>query len=525
MSRSSSSSSTCGARTTRSSATSGWPRSRIATPRCSTASSPSTSRSSCRSSTRRPSAGRARSSATSSAGRAGRGSRRPTATGSRSSSARARTWTSGSSSSPTTSGSSVWAIRAPAGWPSRIGKLALYSAGRGSIRPSPCRSRSTSGPTTRPSSSDPLLHRPPGAASAGAGLRRARRGVRRGRRGGLAGLPHPVGGLQAAQRAAHPRPLPGTRAVLQRRHPGDRRDRRGRRAGRPARPRVAARRRTRRARRGGRSGHRDRAPAAPRDARGRRAEMRPSGRPSSSSIRAACVHDRREDLDDAKRDIALPADAFTRYGFSAEFPGLVETIERVRPTVLVGTTAVGRRVRRGRHLESGRRHRSTHRDAAVQPDVERGGDPGRHPALDGRARRRRDRLAVRAGRGRRRPPRDRPGQQRVHLPGHRAWRDRRRDPRRSPSGCSCSRHGRWPTPSARPRFAVGAIYPPVGDAARGHPLDRGDRRARGDRRRAGRRSHPTPTSTRWSTPRSGGRTTPRTSRPGSAERRRVSEAM
>ena len=54
-----------------------------------------------------------------------------------------------------------------------------------------------------------------------------------------------------------------------------------------------------------------------------------------------CVHDRREDLDDAKRDIALPADAFTRYGFSAEFPGLVETIERVRPTVLVGTTAVG----------------------------------------------------------------------------------------------------------------------------------------------------------------------------------------
>ena len=53
------------------------------------------------------------------------------------------------------------------------------------------------------------------------------------------------------------------------------------------------------------------------------------------------VHDRREDLDDGKRRLACPADAFTGYGFSAEYPGLVETIERVRPAVLVGTTAVG----------------------------------------------------------------------------------------------------------------------------------------------------------------------------------------
>ena len=110
--------------------------------------SPSTSRSSCRSSTRRRSGGRARSSATSSAGRAGRGSRRPTATGSRSSSARARTWTSGSSSSPTTSGSSGWAIRAPAGWPSRSASSPCTRRA-GSIRRSRCRSRSTSGPTIR----------------------------------------------------------------------------------------------------------------------------------------------------------------------------------------------------------------------------------------------------------------------------------------------------------------------------------------------------------------------------------------
>ena len=52
------------------------------------------------------------------------------------------------------------------------------------------------------------------------------------------------------------------------------------------------------------------------------------------------VHDRREDLDAAKREVALRADAFTDHGFATEFPRLVETIERVRPTVLVGTTAV-----------------------------------------------------------------------------------------------------------------------------------------------------------------------------------------
>ena len=53
------------------------------------------------------------------------------------------------------------------------------------------------------------------------------------------------------------------------------------------------------------------------------------------------VHDRREDLDATKRELALPTEAYAGYGFSSEFPGLVETIERVRPTVLVGTTGVG----------------------------------------------------------------------------------------------------------------------------------------------------------------------------------------
>jgi malic enzyme len=53
------------------------------------------------------------------------------------------------------------------------------------------------------------------------------------------------------------------------------------------------------------------------------------------------VHDRRRDIDQAKRELALPADAFTDYGFESEYPGLVETIARVRPAVLVGTTGTG----------------------------------------------------------------------------------------------------------------------------------------------------------------------------------------
>jgi malic enzyme len=53
------------------------------------------------------------------------------------------------------------------------------------------------------------------------------------------------------------------------------------------------------------------------------------------------VHDRREDLDETKREFALPSDAYTDYGFTTEFPMLVETVERVRPTVLIGTTGVG----------------------------------------------------------------------------------------------------------------------------------------------------------------------------------------
>ena len=74
------------------------------------------------------------------------------------------------------------------------------------------------------------------------------------------------------------------------------------------------------------------------------------------------VHELRTDLDAPKRELALSNEAALAYGFGTGYkptdaavsigsggvvgysrtnPGLVETIERVRPTVLVGTTAVG----------------------------------------------------------------------------------------------------------------------------------------------------------------------------------------
>ena len=58
----------------------------------------------------------------------------------------------------------------------------------------------------------PAVRRPSRAAAARSRVRRPDRGVRRGRGRGLARLRHPVGGLQAGERAAHPRPLPRPRA-------------------------------------------------------------------------------------------------------------------------------------------------------------------------------------------------------------------------------------------------------------------------------------------------------------------------
>ncbi len=102
-------------------------------------------------------------------------------------------------------------------------------------------------------------------------VRRARRGLRLRCRGGLARLPHPVRGLQAAQRDAPDRAVSGPGPLVQRRHLRDRRGRGGGRARGAARDRAHARGRADRARGGGRGRDRDRAPPATRDARGGRA--------------------------------------------------------------------------------------------------------------------------------------------------------------------------------------------------------------------------------------------------------------
>ena len=314
-----------------------------------------------------------------------------------------------------------------------------------------------------------------------------------GRRRGLARLRHPVGGLQAAQRAAHPRPLPGPRAVVQRRHPGHRRGRR-----RPASwPGCAAlgtglARRARRAGRGGRRRDRHRPAAPPGDARRRAGRgRRRAGRIVLVDSRGL-VHDRprRPRRDEARAGAA--GRRLRRYGFATEFPDLVETIERVRPTVLVGTTGVGGTFDRGGHPGDGR-------GAPTRPIVlplsnptsAAEATPGRRPALDRRAGHRRDRLAVRRRSsvdGRRHEigqannvfifpgvglgaivAEARTITDRMFLLAARTLADAVTDE----------------------RLASGALYPPVGDLRAVSRAIARRGRARGGRRRGGRDRHPT----------------------------------
>ena len=141
------------------------------------------------------------------------------------------------------------------------------------------------------------------------------------------------------------------------------------------------------------------------------------------------VHDRREDLDATKRELALPAAAYAGYGFSTEFPACVETIERVRPTVLVGTTGIGGTFDEAvlRAVAAGAERpivlplsNPTSNAEATPIDILRWtdgraivatGSPFADVEVDGRT------------------ARDRPGQQRLHLPGPRAGADRGRGAR------------------------------------------------------------------------------------------------
>ena len=94
-----------------------------------------------------------------------------------------------------------------------------------------------------------------------------------------------VGGLQAAQRDPDPRPLPRGPAVVQRRHPGDRRGRPGRHPRRPRPPGTADRRRAVRLPGCRRRRDRDHAPDPRRPSARPAWTRRPSGVRRSSSTR------------------------------------------------------------------------------------------------------------------------------------------------------------------------------------------------------------------------------------------------
>ena len=265
-----------------------------------------------------------------------------------------------------------------------IGKLALYTAACG--HPSlahPAHLARRRHRQRRPARG-PALRRLPRAAPARPGLRRARAGLRPWRPRGLAGLHHPVGGLQALQRAAHPRPLPRGRALLQRRHPGHRRGRRRRPPGRAARTRVprsptSASCSTAPARRASASPG---CSAWPCSRRGPTPRRRPDAHRARRLARAWSTTDR-TDIDATKRDFARPRELLLQDGL---FPGgpidLLETVRAVRPTILIGTTST-----RGAFTEPVIRAMA---DAAPRPIVMPLSNPtsasrgrsGGHPGLD-----------------------------------------------------------------------------------------------------------------------------------------------
>ena len=450
----------------RSSTTSGWPRSRTATRRCSTGCWPSTSRSSCRSSTRRRSGGPARSSATSSGGRAGCGSR--PADRDRIPQLLRQGPYEDVRLIVVTDNERILGLgdQGAGGMAIPIGKLALYTAASG-IHPV----------LTLPVSLD-VGHRQPGAAGRSALPRAiARRGC--------AGRPTTSWSRRSSP--ASPRSGPGcviqwedfkqanALRILDRyrdRVPSFNDDIQGTAAvvvggvlAGAADARGTTSPTTRVVLVGRRRGRdRDRAPAPPGDASRTACPRRDAGGRSCWSTRTAWSTTGARTSTPTKRELALPTAAFAAYGFTTEYPSLVETSSGSgRPSWSARPGSAARSTRRVIRAMAARRPtgrsccRSPTRPSkaeATPADILRWtggralvatGSPFEPVEVDGRAHD------------------DRAGQQRVRLPGHRARRDRGRGADRHrpdvPARRADARRARSPTA----RLATGALYPPVAD--------------------------------------------------------------
>ena len=294
----------------------------------------------------------------------------------------------------------------------------------------------------------PALPRLARATAARRRLRRGRRGVRGRRRAPLPQRRPPVGGLQAAQRAAPPRPLP-------------RADRRRSTTTSRARARSpwpailagaapdgpAARRR---------SASSWPAPAPPASAsrgcirervRGGRAQPAEAHGRSPCSTRTASSYEGRPDLDDDKLPVALTAaDGAPRVSSGRRAASTsrrsCEPSARPSSSARPGTAGAFTEPMIRAMAEA---HAAADHPAALEPDRQHGGRAGRHPRLDRgpRARRHRQSRSRRSTIGG--AHRHRPGEQRRTCSRASAW------------GRSCPRRGSCPTrvPAGR-RDAGGA---------------------------------------------------------------------